>query len=64
MQNQPVEQPSNNKSGSSKEVGNSGNHQSGKLTIQILLFIIYAITWWFLYNKLEKEKLTKMLDAV
>ncbi|CAN4091611.1 unnamed protein product [Withania somnifera] len=28
-QNQEVEQPSNNKSGSSKEVGNPGNHQSG-----------------------------------
>ncbi|CAN4115795.1 unnamed protein product [Withania somnifera] len=28
-QNQAVEQPSNNKSGSSKEVGNPGNHQSG-----------------------------------
>ncbi|XP_004247109.1 transcription factor PIF1 isoform X1 [Solanum lycopersicum] len=28
-QNQAVEQPSNSKSGSSKEVGNPGNHQSG-----------------------------------
>ncbi|XP_060180515.1 transcription factor PIF1-like isoform X1 [Lycium barbarum] len=29
QQNQAVEQPSNNKSSSSKEVGNPGNHQSG-----------------------------------